>query len=109
CAIREGKSVETSMGFTPLEGLMMGTRSGSIDPAILPYLMQHENLSPQDALQFLEKKSGLLAISGQSLDTRILRKKTDERSLLAMAMYAYRVRTTMGAYLAVLGDARAIV
>jgi len=109
CAIREGKSVETSMGFTPLEGLMMGTRSGSIDPAILPYLMQHENLSSQDALQLLEKKSGLLAISGQSLDTRILRKKTDDRSLLAMAMYAYRVRATMGAYLAVLGDARAIV
>ena len=97
------------MGFTPLEGLMMGTRSGSIDPAILPYLMQHENLSSQDALQLLERKSGLLAISGQSLDTRILRKKTDERSLLAMAMYAYRVRATMGAYLAVLGDARAIV
>lgn len=109
CAIREGKSVDTSMGFTPLEGLMMGTRSGSIDPAIVPFLMEHENFSAQEALSFLEKKSGLLAISGQSLDTRILRKKTDDRSLLAMAMYAYRVRAMIGAYLAVLGDARAVV
>ncbi|WP_263411029.1 acetate/propionate family kinase [Terriglobus tenax] len=109
CAIRNGRSVDTSMGFTPLEGLMMGTRSGSIDPAIVPFLMEHEGMSASEALNFLEKRSGLLAISGQSLDTRILRKKTDERSLLAMAMFAYRVRAAIGAYLAVLGEARAVV
>jgi acetate kinase len=97
------------MGFTPLEGIMKGTRSGTIDPAILPFLMRHEFLSPEDALSLLEKKSGLLGISGQSLDTRILRKNTDVRSRLALAMYAYRVRSTLGAYLAVLGEAQAII
>lgn len=109
CAIRNGKSVETSMGFTPLEGIMMGTRSGSIDPAVLPFLMRHEGISADDALNLLEKHSGLLGVSGRSLDTRILRKNRDARSQLALAMYAYRVRATVGAYLAVLGDAQAIV
>lgn len=109
CAIRNGTSVETSMGFTPLEGLMMGTRSGSIDPAILPFLMRHESLSADEALNLLEKKSGLLGISGTSLDTRILRKNHDDRSRLAMDMFAYRVRSGVGAYLAVLGEAQAIV
>jgi acetate kinase len=109
CAIRNGKSVETSMGFTPLEGIMMGTRSGSVDPAIVPFIMRHECISVDDALNVLEKKSGLLGISDQSLDTRVLRKNQDRRSQLALEMYAYRVRATIGAYLAVLGDARAIV
>jgi acetate kinase len=109
CAIRNGKSVETSMGFTPLEGIMMGTRSGSIDPAILPFLIRHENLSSEEALNVLEKRSGLLGISGQSLDTRILRKNTDDRSRLALQMYAYRALATIGAYLAILGEADAIV
>lgn len=109
CAIRAGESVETSMGFTPLEGLMMGTRCGSLDPAILPFLMRHENLGAEEALNILEKKSGLLGISGQSLDTRILRKNSDARSRLAMQMYGYRVRAAIGAYLAILGNARAIV
>ena len=109
CAVRNGKSVETSMGFTPLEGLMMGTRSGSVDPAILPYLMRHENISAEDALNVFEKKSGLLGISGRSLDTRKLRVNPDERSRLALQMYAYRVRATLGAYMAILGEVRGIV
>ncbi|WP_263359874.1 acetate/propionate family kinase [Acidicapsa ligni] len=109
CAIRNGKSVETSMGFTPLEGLMMGTRSGSVDPFIVPFLMKHERLSADEAIHLLESKSGLLGISGQSLDTRVLRKNTDARSQLALEMYAYRVRANIGAYLAILGDAKAIV
>ena len=108
-AIERGRSVETSMGFTPLEGLMMGTRSGSIDPAILPFLMKHERLSADDALQVLEKKSGMLGISGVSLDTRVLEKRSDEGSRLALEMFGYRVRQTVGAYLAVLGTADAIV
>jgi acetate kinase len=109
CAIRGGKSIDTTMGFTPLEGLMMGTRSGSVDPAIIPFLMRHEHLSADEALNVLEKKSGLLGISGKSLDTRVLEKDTHERSRLALEMYAYRLRTTMGAYLAALGHADAIV
>jgi acetate kinase len=109
CAIRDGKSVDTSMGFTPLEGLMMGTRSGSVDPSILPFLMKHEKLSSEEALQLLETKSGLLGISGHSLDTRVLRKNRDARSRLALEMYAYRVRAMIGAYLAILGESNAIV
>ncbi len=109
CAIRNGQSVDTSMGFTPLEGLMMGTRSGSIDPAILPFLMRELHLSADDALEILEKKSGLLGISGVSLDTRILRKREDAPSKLAIEIFAYHVRHFVGAYLAILGQAEAVV
>ena len=109
CAIDHGKSIDTSMGFTPLEGLMMGTRSGSIDPAILPFLIKKENLSPEQALNLLERHSGLLGISGVSLDTRILKERTDDRSRLALDMFGYRARQMAGAYLAVLGSAQAIV
>lgn len=108
-AIQNGRSIDTSMGFTPLEGLMMGTRSGSVDPAILPFLMQAESLEAEEALTLLEKKSGLLGISGVSLDTRILRKRNDDASRLAIKMFGYRVRHFVGAYLALLGDAEAIV
>jgi acetate kinase len=108
-AIEQGRSVETSMGFTPLEGLMMGTRSGSVDPAIIPFLMKKETLSAADALNVLEKKSGLLGISGVSLDTRILRKRTDQNSKLAVEMFGYRVRQMVGGYLAILGTAEAVI
>lgn len=112
-AIQNGRSVETSMGLTPLEGLMMGERSGSIDPAILPFLMKKEGLSPTDALDILETKSGLLGVSGVSLDTRVLRKRDDQHSRLALEIFGYRLRQTIAAYLAVLesdeGSAEAIV
>jgi acetate kinase len=108
-AIRNGKSVETSMGFTPLEGLMMGTRCGSIDPAILPFLMKAEDTSAEDALNLLEKKSGLLGVSGISLDTRILRKSDAPNTRQAIQMFGYRARQCAGAYLAVLGSAEAIL
>lgn len=108
-AIQNGHSIETSMGFTPLEGLMMGTRSGNVDPAILPFLMKHEELSADDALDILEKRSGLLGISGVSLDTRVLRTRKDQASKLAMEIFSYRLRQMVGAYLAVLGSAEAIV
>ncbi len=108
-AIDHGRSVDTSMGFTPLEGLMMGTRSGSIDPAIVPFLMKKEELSAEKTLDLLERKSGLLGVSGVSLDTRVLRRREDARSRLALEMFGYRVRQTVGAYLAVLGNAQAIV
>ena len=108
-AIEQGRSVETSMGFTPLEGLMMGTRSGSVDPAILPFLMNRDCLSAENALEVLEKRSGLLGVSGVSLDTRVLRRREDANSRLALEMFGYRVRQMAGAYLAVLGGAEAMV
>jgi acetate kinase len=108
-AIEKGRSVETSMGFTPLEGLMMATRSGSVDPAILPFLMKKGRLPSEEVLNILEKKSGLLGVSGVSLDTRILRKREDSDSKLALEMFGYRVRQMVGAYLAVLGKIDAIV
>jgi acetate kinase len=108
-AIQHGQSVDTSMGFTPLEGLMMGTRSGSIDPAILPFLMDKESLHADAALEILEKKSGLLGVSQVSLDTRVLRKRGDARSRLALELFAYRLRQMAGAYLAVLGKAQAFI
>ncbi len=104
-AILHGRSVDTTMGMTPLEGLMMGTRSGSVDPAIVPFLMKKEQASVAEVMTLLEKRSGLKGIAGGSLDTRVLVKRDDEAAKLALAMFAYRVRLAAGAYLAVLGDA----
>ncbi len=109
CAIANGQSVDTTMGLTPLEGLMMGTRSGSIDPAIVPYLMRKEKRSADEILTLLNKRSGLLGIAGGSLDTRDLVKRDDDAAKLALAMFSYRVRLAVGAYLAALGDAEAVL
>jgi len=109
-AIRNGCSVDTSMGFTPLEGLMMGTRCGDIDPAIVTYLMRKEKLETADAENLLNKQCGLIGISGSSADTReLIKHLDDERALLALKMFSYRVRKYIGAYLAALGGAEAIV
>jgi acetate kinase len=109
-AIRNGTSVDTSMGFTPLEGLMMGTRTGDLDPAIVPYLMEKENLDREGVETFLNKKCGLLGVSGVTADTRELREHMDQRPVrLALAMFSYRVRKYVGAYLAGLCGASAIV
>jgi acetate kinase len=109
-AIRKGKSVDTSMGFTPLEGLMMGTRSGDIDPALVSYLMRKENMDADRVDEFLNKKCGLLGVSKISADTRELQKHLSVKSVdLAISMFCYRVRKYIGAYLAVLGGAEAIV
>lgn len=109
-AIQHGESIDTSMGFTPLEGLMMGTRSGDIDPAIVTYLMRKERKEAAQVEQFLNKECGLLGVSGLSADTRTLREHlSDERINLAVNMFCYRVRKYVGAYLAALGGADAIV
>jgi acetate kinase len=108
-AICRGQSVDTTMGLTPLEGLMMGSRSGSIDPAILPYLMHHENKTADEILTLLNKKSGMIGIAGGSLDTRVLEKRNDESARLALTMFSYRVKLAVGAYLAALGDAEAVL
>jgi acetate kinase len=109
-AIRNGVSVDTSMGLTPLEGLMMATRSGDLDPAIVSYLARAENLSAEQVVHLLNYDSGLLGISGHK-DMRELEHAAphDERSALALEMFAYRARKYIGAYAAVLGRVDAVV
>jgi acetate kinase len=110
-AIRAGQSVDTSMGFTPLEGLMMGKRCGDIDPAIVGYLARKEGVKVEDVEEWLNQKSGLLGLSGLSHDTRILMQhfETDERVRQALEVFCYRIRKYIGAYLAALNGATAIV
>ena len=109
CAIERGQSVDTTMGLTPLEGLMMGSRSGSIDPAIIPYLMRKEEKSADEILTLLNKRSGMLGIAGGTLDTRELVKRDDAAARLALEMFSYRVRLAVGAYLAALGTVDAVL
>jgi acetate kinase len=111
CAIEKGMSVDTSMGFTPLEGLVMGTRSGDIDPAIIFYLHE-KGYGCDDLVNILNKKSGLLGISEISNDMRNLLEassKGDERAKIAIEIFCYRVRKYIGSYLAALGKADAVV
>ncbi|MGL4394880.1 MAG: acetate kinase [Brevinema sp.] len=112
-AVKGGKSVDTSMGFTPLEGLMMGTRCGSIDPAAMLFLMEKENLTTEQASNIMNKESGLKGISGVSSDMRDVRGAADnnnERAMLAMKMFVHSIRKHIGAYLLELnGDVDAIV
>ena len=111
-AIREGRSVDTTMGFTPLEGLMMGTRSGSVDPGVLTYLMRRRHFLDEQLDDVLNKKSGLLGISGISSDMREIldaRRNGHERAKLAFDMYVHRLRSGIGAMIAVLGGVDALV
>lgn len=110
-AIRQGKVIDTSMGFTPLEGLMMGTRSGDIDIAAVFYIMKKERLSIDDMDDILNKKSGLLGVSGISNDIRILKKRVEGGNRLArvaLEMFLYRIKKYIGAYLLILGGVDAI-
>jgi acetate kinase len=101
CAVRDGKSIDTSMGMTPMEGLVMGTRSGDVDPGVPLYLLHTVGMSADNLDNLLNHKSGLLGISGRSSDLRDLEKAASEgdaRSELAMEVFAYRVAKTIGAY-----------
>ena len=113
CAIDGGSSVDTSMGFTPLEGLMMGTRSGDIDPAILDFVSAKEGLTLHELDSMLNKQSGLLGLSGLTPDMRELlaeeAEHDDRRARLAIDMFCYRVKKYLGAYLAAMNGADAIV
>ena len=113
CAIVGGVSVDTSMGFTPLEGLVMGTRSGDLDPAILDFIASKEGLSLPDVEGLLNKQSGLLGISGLTNDMRELLAEAEEhddrRAWLAIEMFCYRVRKYIGSYLAAMNGADAIL
>lgn len=113
CAIRGGKSVDTSMGLTPLEGLVMGTRSGDIDPAVLEFLSHKEGYSLQEIESVLNKQSGLLGISGLTNDMRDIiaeaKENDDRRAKLAIEIYCYRIRKYIGAYCAAVGKPEALV
>ncbi|MHA6533350.1 acetate/propionate family kinase [Paenibacillus sp. BAC0078] len=111
-AVDGGLSVDTSMGMTPLEGLMMGTRSGDLDPAIVPYVMNKEELSVGEVNSMLNKHSGLLAISGVSSDMRDIidgAEKGEPNSTLAFDMYEYRLRKYIGSYAAAMNGVDVIV
>ncbi len=111
-AVKNGKSVDTSMGFTPLEGLVMGTRCGEIDPAIITYMMKKEGLSPDQIDTYLNKKSGVLGLSGISSDFRDIEEAANEgneRAQLALDVFAYKVRKYIGGYAAAMGGVDAIV
>ncbi len=105
CAVQGGKSIETSMGFTPLEGLAMGTRSGDVDPAVIPFIMEKEDLTFDEVNEILNKKSGVLGISGISSDFRDLEEAAaegNERAKLALELFCNRVKKYIGAYAALM-------
>lgn len=112
CAVQGGKSMDTSMGFTPLEGLAMGTRSGDIDPAIIPFIMGKENMTFDQVNDLLNKKSGVLGISGISSDFRdleIAANEGDQRAKLALDVFVNRVKKYVGAYVATMCSIDALV
>ena len=111
CAIKDGKCVDTSMGLTPLEGLMMGTRCGDLDPAAITFIQKREGLGPEELDTLMNKKSGLLGIGGFS-DARDIHsaiEKGDERATLAFDMFVHRVKKYIGSYMAELNGADALV
>jgi acetate kinase len=108
-ATENGIPRDTSMGFSPLEGLVMATRSGDIDPGLITYLQREQDLASGKLDELLNEQSGLSGVSGRSGDMRQLLEARDERSRLAVDLYCYRARKYLGAYLAVLGGAEAIV
>ena len=112
CAVDHGRSVDTTMGFTPIEGLIMGTRCGDLDPGIPAFLERSENLSAAQVEEILNKKSGLLGLSGVSSDMREILKAADDghrQALLALKAYCYRVRKYVGAYVASMGGLDAVL
>ncbi len=111
-AIDQGRSVDTSMGYTPLEGLVMGTRCGDVDPALITHIMHKKKLDTKEMDRILNKESGLKGISGISNDMRFLDAKAssgNKRAKLAVDIFVYRIRKYIGAYLAVLGRVDALV
>ncbi|MDD4617466.1 MAG: acetate kinase [Alphaproteobacteria bacterium] len=111
-AIKNGQCVDTSMGLTPLEGLMMGTRCGDLDPAIVPFLMKKTGMTPDQFDTYMNKKSGLLGLSGVSNDVRDIEEAAlggNDRANLALEVYCYRVRKYIGSYAAAMGGVDVIV
>jgi len=111
-AVKDGKCVDTSMGFTPLDGVMMGTRCGAIDPAIVPFIMEKEGYTPKEMDTYMNKKCGFIGISGVSSDSRDLEKamaEGNERAKLAYDMLCYQIKKFIGSYSAAMGGVDAIV
>jgi acetate kinase len=114
-AVDRGKSVDTSMGFTPLEGLLMGTRSGDLDPAVVFYMMEKERIGPNRISDILNKESGLLGLSGISNDMRDILKAArgkgpgSRRAKIALEIFVYRIKKYIGAYQAAMGDLDAVI
>jgi acetate kinase len=110
-AIKNGRSIDTSMGLTPLEGLVMGTRSGDVDPALIGYLARMEGVPAPEVERWLNERAGLLGLSGRSRDMRDLlaHEREDPRARLAVEVFSYRARKYLGAYLTVLGGGDAVV
>ncbi|HCC35854.1 MAG TPA: acetate kinase [Ruminococcaceae bacterium] len=111
-AVNGGKSVDTSMGFTPLDGFMMGTRTGAVDPSAVTYIMEKEGLSPSEIIDILNKKSGALGVSGVSSDDRDVQKAAldgNQRAALTLKMLRYQIRKYIGQYMAAMNGVDAIV
>jgi acetate kinase len=111
-AVKSGKSYDTSMGLTPLEGLVMGTRCGDIDPAAIPYIMEKEDLSPQEMDDIMNNESGFLGITGISNDTRDIEEAAEEgnqKAQLALKMFSYRAKKYIGSYVAAMNGVDAVV
>lgn len=111
-AVKNGVCIDTSMGFTPLDGLVMGTRSGAVDPAVVTFIAEKEGISAEETISILNKKSGVLGISGVSSDFRDLEtamEEGNERATLAVNVFARRVKTYIGAYTAMMNGVDAIV
>ena len=112
CAVNHGRSVDTTMGFTPLEGLIMGTRCGDLDPGVLAFLEREDKLTASKSEEMLNKKSGLLGLSGVSSDMREVLRAADQghqRALIALKAYCYRVRKYIGAYVASMGGLDTVI
>lgn len=112
CAVKNGCCVDTSMGLTPLEGLMMGTRCGDIDPAIIPYMMDNLGITAKEMDAILNKKSGVLGITGDTIDRRDVHagfERGEEKCIRALEMEAYRIKKYIGSYIAALGQIDALV
>ena len=111
-AVKGGKCIDTSMGFTPLDGVEMGTRCGSIDPAIVTYIMKKEGFTPDEMSNFMNKKCGFLGVSGVSSDSRDIEegiKNGDKRCLLAASILAYQIKKYIGSYAAAMDGLDAVV
>ena len=111
-AVKDGKCFDTSMGFTPLDGIMMGTRCGAIDPAIVPFIMEKKNMTPKEVEAYMNKKCGFDGISGVGSDSRDVEKamkEGNERAKLAFDMLCYQIKKFIGAYSAAMGGVDAIV
>ncbi len=111
-AVKDGKVIDTSMGFTPLDGVEMGTRCGSIDPAIVTFIMEHENLSPSEMSDYMNKKCGFLGVSGLSSDSRDIEAailEGNERAALAANILAYQIKKYIGQYAAAMNGLDAVV